>query len=89
MPRISTPLTDTKVKNLKEKKDGRTKVSKGWLESTALYDITYDISGKVAYNKIQDNRGNTYYSPYYGTFENDVFIMISYGLKKRQFMKLE
>jgi len=76
-------------KNLTEKKDGRTKVSKGWFESSALYDFTYNSSGEVAYNKIQNNKGNTYYLPYFGTFENDIFIMISSGRKKRQFMKLQ
>lgn len=76
-------------KNLTEKKDGRTKVSKGWLESSALYDFTYNSSGEVAYNKIQNNKNNTYYLPYYGTFENNIFVMISSGRKKRQFMKLE
>ena len=76
-------------KNLTEKKDGRTKVSKGWFESSSLYDFTYNASGEVTYNKIQDNKGNTYYLPHYGTFENDIFVMISSGRKKRQFMKLE
>lgn len=76
-------------KTLNEKKDGRTKVSKGWFESSALYDFTYDHSGQVNYNKIQNNKGNTYYLPHYGTFENNIFIMMSSGRKKRQFMKLE
>jgi hypothetical protein len=64
-------------------------VSKGWFESSALYDFTYNNSGKVTYNKIQNNKGNTYYLPYYGTFENNIFLMMSSGRKKRQFMKLE
>lgn len=76
-------------KNLLEKKDGRTKVSQGWFESSSLYDITYNNSGEVIYSKIQDNKGKTYYLPYYGTFNNDIFIMMSDGRKKRQFMKLE
>jgi len=76
-------------KKLTEKKDGRTKVSKGWFESSALYDFQYNPNGEVAYNKIQDNKGKTYYLPYYGTFENNTFIMMSSGRKKRQFMKLQ
>ncbi len=76
-------------KNLTEKKDGRTKVSKGWFESSSLYDFEYDVNGKVSYNKIQDNKGKTYYLPFYGTYENDKFIMMSSGRKKRQFMIIE
>ncbi|PKG53294.1 hypothetical protein CXF54_00265 [Olleya sp. 1-3] len=76
-------------KNLTEKNDGRTKVSKGWFESSALYDFEYAINGDVSYNKIQDNRGNEYYLPYFGTFETDKFIMMSDGRKKKTFMILE
>ncbi|NRD19961.1 hypothetical protein HNV08_07870 [Winogradskyella eckloniae] len=76
-------------KNLSEKKDGRTKVSQGWFESTSLYDITYNAEGEVIYSKIQDNKGKTFYLPFYGTFNDDVFIMMSDGRKKRQFMVLE
>ena len=76
-------------KNLTEKSDGRTKVSKGWFESTALYDITYSVDGEVAYNKIQDNKGNNYYLPFFGTFNADVFIMVSDGARKKQFMILQ
>ena len=76
-------------KNLIEKKDGRTKVSKGIFESSALYDFVYTPNGEVSYNKIQDNNGNTYYVPFYGTYENDTFIMTSDGKKKKQFMILK
>ena len=76
-------------KNLTEKSDGRTKVSKGWFESSALYDFTYSVDGKVDYNKIQDNKGNTYYLPYYGTYNLDKFIMMSDGGRKKQFMILQ
>ena len=75
-------------KNLLEKKDGRTKVSKGWFESSSLYDIVYDNLGEVTYSKIQDNKGKTYYLPYYGTWQNDTFIMMSSGRKRKQFMIL-
>ena len=99
--RASTPsynafLKDDKLhvminsgKNLLEKKDGRTKVSKGWFESSALYDIVYSIDGNVSYDKVQNNKGNTYYLPYYGTYENGKFVMMSSGRKKKQFMILE
>ena len=76
-------------KNLLEKKDGRTKVSKGWFESSSLYDIVYNDFGEVTYSKIQDNKGKTYYLPYFGTYQNDTFIMMSSGRKKRQFMILK
>ncbi|WP_299099755.1 hypothetical protein [uncultured Winogradskyella sp.] len=76
-------------KHLLEKKDGRTKVSQGLFESSSLYDITYNNAGEVVYSKIQDNKSNTYYLPFFGTFSNDVFIMMSDGRKKRQFMILE
>lgn len=76
-------------KNLLEKKDGRTKVSKGWLESSSLYDIVYDRSGEVTYSKVQDNKGNTIYLPFYGTYQDETFIMMSDGRKKKQFMILK
>ena len=76
-------------KNLTEKNDGRTRISKGWFESSALYDFKYDNNGQVNYNKIQNNKGKTYYLPYYGTYENNNFIMINSGKSKTQFMKLE
>lgn len=76
-------------KNLTEKNDGRTKVSKGWFESSSLYDFVYSKDGEVSYDKIQDNKGKTYYLPYYGTYENGIFIMMSSGRKKRQFMTLQ
>lgn len=76
-------------KNLLEKKDGRTKVSRGWLESTSLYDIVYNKDGEVTYSKIQDNKGKTYYLPYYGTYQDETFIMMSDGRKKKQFMILK
>jgi hypothetical protein len=96
VPSYNTFLKDDKLhvilnsgKNLTEKSDGRTKVSKGWFESTALYDFTYSSDGKVAYNKIQDNKGNTYYLPFYGTYNFDTFIMMSDGGRKKQFMILQ
>lgn len=77
-------------KNLLEKNDGRTKVSKGFLESSSLYDIVYAIDGEVSYDKIQDNKGNTDYVPFFGTFENGTFIMSSAGGgRKNQFMILK
>ncbi|MBJ6369180.1 hypothetical protein [Snuella sedimenti] len=75
-------------KNLKEKEDGRVKVSKGLFESSALYDITYNEAGDVKYNKIQDNKKNKYYLPFYGIFNAERFITISGGLEKK-FLILE
>ncbi|WP_299116525.1 hypothetical protein [uncultured Winogradskyella sp.] len=76
-------------KNLTEKKDGRTKVSKGWFESSSLYDIVFNIDGEVKYDKIQDNKGKTYYLPYFGTYNDGTFIMMSDRRKRKQFMKLQ
>ncbi|QHI35843.1 hypothetical protein IMCC3317_11910 [Kordia antarctica] len=76
-------------KNLLEKKDGRTKVSQGWFESSSLYDIVYSSTGDVSYDKIQDNRGKVYYMPYFGTFTDGKFITTTTRRKKKQFMKLE
>ncbi|MAP54950.1 MAG: hypothetical protein CL605_08625 [Altibacter sp.] len=76
-------------KNLTEKDDGRTKVSRGWFESSSLYDFEYTVDGQVAYNKIQDNRGNEYYLPFYGTYAADTFIMMNDGRKKKTFMTLK
>jgi hypothetical protein len=76
-------------KNLTEKSDGRTKVSQGWFESSSLYDIEYTLAGEVSYNKIQDNRGNEFYLPFYGTYELNKFIMMSAGRKKKTFRVLE
>ena len=76
-------------KDLKKKNDGRTKASKGWLESTALYDFVYSKIGNVSYDKIQDNKGKSYYRPYYGIFQNDKFIMMNAISLKRRFMILE
>lgn len=76
-------------KNLTEKTDGRTKLSKAWLESTSLYDLEYTNKGEVAYNKIQDNSGNEYYLPFFGTYQSNKFIMMNDGRKKKVFMTLE
>ncbi len=76
-------------KNLTEKNDGRTKISKGWFESSALFDFVYSKDGEVSYDKIQDNKGKTYYLPYFGTYENGKFVMMSSGKKRRQFMTLQ
>ncbi|MEP1488415.1 MAG: hypothetical protein ABJK28_08300 [Algibacter sp.] len=77
-------------KNLNEKQDGRVKVSKGFLESTALYDIVFNEGGDVSYDKIQDNKGNTFYTPFYGVYDDERFITISkVGGGKKQFLILE
>jgi hypothetical protein len=76
-------------KNLTEKDDGRTKVAQGWLESSSLYDFEFSENGDIAYNKIQDNKGNEFYLPYYGTYEINKFIMMSSEKKQKTFMILE
>lgn len=76
-------------KNLSEKDDGRTKVSKGIFESTALYDIVFGADGEATYTKVQDNKGKTYYTPFRGTYKNSKFVMMSDPKSKKQFMILE
>ncbi len=76
-------------KNLLEKNDGRTKVSQGWFESSSLYDFVYTSDGNVTYSKIQDNRGKNYYTPFYGTYTDGIFIMANDLSRRKQFMKLE
>ncbi|GAA4898428.1 hypothetical protein GCM10023311_24180 [Flaviramulus aquimarinus] len=76
-------------KNLTDKGDGRVKVSKGWFESTSLFDIVFNEKGKVQYNKIQDNKGKTFYKPYYGVYDGERFITISRSSGKKQFLILE
>jgi len=76
-------------KNLTEKEDGRTKLSKSLLESTSLYDVEYTKTGEVTYNKIQDNKENEFYLPFYGTYEANKFIMMNDGRRKKTFMTLE
>ena len=76
-------------KNLKEKDDGRTKVSKGWFESTSLYDFIYDENGNGTIEKIQDNKDKTVYIPYLGNYINGKFIMFNKSKYNRQIMVLE
>lgn len=76
-------------KNLIEKSDGRTKVSKGLFESSALYDVVFSLDAEVAYNKIQDNKGKTFYTPFRGTYKNSKFVMMSDPKSSKQFMILE
>ncbi len=76
-------------KKLKEKKDGRTKVAKGWLQSSSLYDFVYDEEGQLTREKIRDNKGKSEYVPYLGNFRNNKFIMFSRSKYSRQLMVLE
>ena len=64
-------------------------MSKGFLESSSLYDINFSETGEISYDKIQDNKGNTFYLPFLGSYENGRFIMTSDGKRKKQFMMLE
>lgn len=76
-------------KDLKTLKDGRTKTTKGFFETTALYDYNYSIKGELTIAKIQNNKNKTYYFPKFGSYVNGEFIMISKSNKSRRFMKLE
>ena len=76
-------------KSLTQKSDGRTKISKGLFESSALYNIVFGEEGEITYEKIRNNKDKSYYLPYYGTYENDSFIMPNNNRKKRRFMILK
>ena len=76
-------------KNLIEKKDGRLKVSKGFLESTSLYDFVFDADGTMVHEKIQDNKGNTTYIPYRGSYGKDTFVMYNHSESQKRLMILE
>ncbi|MGE5943573.1 MAG: hypothetical protein ACM31G_04445, partial [Flavobacteriales bacterium] len=76
-------------KNLIEKEDGRVKVSQGLFESSSLYDIVYSDNGDVTYDKIQDNKNKTRYSPYFGIFKENRFITIGSDEGKKRFLILE
>lgn len=76
-------------KNLNEKKDGRTKVKKGFLSSGALYDISFDgATGEQTYEQIQENSGNEMYRPYLGTFSKDAIILPNISKRKKSFLIL-
>lgn len=100
MPSYNAFLKDHKLHvilntgiNLKEQKNGRTKLSKGWLGigPTALYDFVYSKSGEIERNKIQDNKrkGNTKYHPFLGAHQKEKLIMMSLYKSSRRFMVLE
>lgn len=76
-------------KRLVKKDDGRTKVSQGLFESSALYNIIFKEGGKVVYEKIQDNKKKTKYLPFFGTYDFDRFIMPSNVINKKKFLILE
>ena len=75
-------------KDLKEKEDGRVKASKGFLESTSLYDFVYDENGNVTHEKIQDNKNKTVYIPFLGNYKKDKFIMFNLSKNNKQLMML-
>lgn len=77
-------------KNLVEKSDGRTKVSQGFFERTALYDIEFNEAGAVFYHKIMEYSNNLdIFLPFYGTFEANRFIMMNSNKKRKVFMILD
>lgn len=76
-------------KNLRELGDGRTKTSKSFFQTTALYDFVYKSSGNVEINKIQNNNNKTFYHPNSGNYVDGKFIMIGDSQNERRFMTLE
>ena len=75
-------------KNLLKKNDGRLKVSQGWFESSSLYLFLYDKQGEVSHQKIQDNKGKTFYIPYRGSYAEGKFVMYSHSRSRKQIMML-
>ena len=72
-------------KNLKVKKDGRIKISRGLFESTYLYNITFTIEdGNDNLDKIQKNTGSNKFRPSTGTFDHGKFIMTTNELKRKK-----
>lgn len=95
-PSYNTFIKDGKLhvvlnsgKDLTKKQDGRLKVSKGWFESTALYDFVYDEEGNVVHEKIQDNKGKPKYIPYRGNYKNGKFVMYNHSKESKQLMIME
>lgn len=76
-------------KDLLEKEDGRTKISKGWLESSALYNFTFSKEGLESNHKILDYEEGYRYLPQLGTYHNNKFIMMSSGKKRKHFAILD
>lgn len=76
-------------KKLLKKQDGRTKVSQGFFESSALYNIIFKVNGDMVYEKIQNNKNKTNFLPFYGTYESNRFIMPNDTFNNRRFMILE
>jgi hypothetical protein len=75
--------------DLNQLDDGRTKIRKGFFESSALYDFSYTIDGNESIQKIQDNKGKAYYLPNFGYYSSGKFIMLSDSENARKFMSLE
>ncbi|MDX1462621.1 MAG: hypothetical protein R3359_06155 [Marinirhabdus sp.] len=76
-------------KNLGEKSDGRTKVRRGFLEGSALYDISFDPSnGELDYQQIQENKGKETFIPYKGTFGDDAIVLPNLSKRKKSFLVL-
>tara|TARA_R110001606_G_scaffold260183_1_gene407926 strand:- start:8748 stop:10181 length:1434 start_codon:yes stop_codon:yes gene_type:complete len=76
-------------KDLLEKEDGRTKISKGFLESSALYRFTFSKEGLESNHKILDYKEGYRYLPEVGTYSNNKFIMMSSGKRRKHFAILD
>lgn len=76
-------------KDLEVTKDGNFIVGKKFFQGTSLYDFVYNQDGELNLDKIQDNKKQTIYNPYLGSFVNQKFVMPSEASKERKFMILE
>jgi len=72
-------------KDLKEKRDGRIKISKGIFESKALYDFVFTENGKMEINKILEYKNRETYLPNLGSFFGNQLIMPALDKRKKHF----
>jgi hypothetical protein len=76
-------------KDLKEKKDGRLKITNDFFESKALYDFSFTENGERKVTKILDYEDKERYMPNLGSYQGNQFIMSSSGGKTKHFAILK
>jgi hypothetical protein len=76
-------------KDLREKKDGRLKITKDLFESEALYDFVFTENGERKVTKILDYEHKGTYMPNLGSYQGNQFIMTSSGGKTKHFAILK
>ncbi len=76
-------------KGKEKKKSDNMKFYKVFYKGEALYDIDYNVDGKVNYHIVQNKKGNTEFYPAYGTAFEGKYIMPSISNKSKSFLILE